>query len=98
MLDKIKVLLGLSGDTAKDNLIEVLIEQAKEEAVNHCHLPEYIEALNSTVIKMVVQDYNRLGNEGITSQGYSGVSESFVDGYSKDVIAALNKHRKVRFL
>lgn len=96
MLEKIKIMLGL--DETKDELLKLLVDDAIEEVVNYCNLTTYPEKLNSTVIKMVIQNYNRLGSEGISSQSFSGVSESFIDGYTADIIMVLNKNRKVRFL
>ena len=99
MLNKIKLLVGVSPtDEGQNELFEVLIEMAQQEAVEYCHLEEYNEKLNPTIIKMVIEKYNRLGSEGITSQNYSGVSESFAEGYSKDIIASLNRNRKLRMM
>lgn len=78
--------------------IEVLAEMAIEDAIEYCHLKEYNSKLNVAVIKMVIQNYNRMGAEGLSSQGYSGVSESYIDGYSKDVYSVLNRHRKIKML
>lgn len=97
MLDKVKIYLGIT-DTIKDDLLEVLIEDAINEVVAYCNLKQYDEKLDSTVIKMVLSNYNKLGSEGIDSHSYSGVSESFADGYSKDIVTMLNKHRRVRML
>lgn len=99
MLDKIKLLLGISpAELAKDELLELLIDMAKEEAVEYCHLEVYSSKLDTAVIKMVVQNYNRIGSEGVAAQSFSGVSESYVEGYAADIISLLNKSRKIRLL
>lgn len=100
MLDKLKVLLNITDttDVAKDELLSILIDNAKQEIINYCNLKEYDTKLDSTLIKMVLSDYNRLGSEGIASHSYSGVSENFINGYSDDIISILNKHRKLRVI
>jgi hypothetical protein len=89
--------LGVSDATNK-NIIVQLMSGAMLEATDYCNLLTYDIKLDSTVVKMVIQQYNKLKTEGISSQSYSGVSETFIDGYSKDVMDMLNRFRKVRFL
>lgn len=95
MLEKIKILLN---QYAKDEILEVLIDMCKQDAISFCNLSEYTEELDNTVIKMVIERYNKLGFEGISAQGDSGVSNSFLDGYSKEVYQALIKFRKMRVI
>lgn len=95
MLEKIKLLLN---QYAQDELLELLIEMCKADAVSYCNLPEYIDDLDSTVIKMVIERYNKIGFEGLSAQGDSGVSNSFVDGYSKEIYQSLIKYRKMRIV
>ena len=52
-------------------------------------------------LKMVAQriaiiKLNRLNSEGLATQSYSGVSESYIDGYPADIQALLNKKRKIK--
>lgn len=99
MINKIKILLQIpSTDNTKDALLEVLLEDCMDEAVNFCGLNEYEYKLDSAVSKMVIQRYNQRGAEGITSQSYSQVSESYLNGYSSDIMNILKKFRKVKFL
>ena len=93
MLEKIQLLINQYG---QDDLLSLLIEMCKDDAVSFCNLEEYTEDLDNTVIKMVVERYNKIGFEGLSAQGDSGVSNSFVDGYSDEVKRALIKHRKMR--
>jgi hypothetical protein len=44
MLDKIKILLGLTDDS-KDELLNVLIGLCKDEAIDFCNLKEYSKKL-----------------------------------------------------
>ena len=94
MLDKVKILLGIS-DTSMDTLLSLLIDIAKADAVDFCHLVEYAEELDTPVIKMVIQLYNKRGNEGIQSLSFTGVSESYMGDYSDDIIRQLQRHRRL---
>ena len=93
MLDKVRTLLNIT-DNSKDNLISLYIDMAKEEATSFCQMSEYSNELDNIVVMMVVEKMNKRGNEGIASTGFSGVSESFKDGYSAEITAALLSHRK----
>lgn len=93
MLDKLKLILGIKDDT-KDDLLTLLIEQAIEEALNYTH-QDSIENLRSTIISMVVYKYNRLGTEGLDSEGYSGVSFGYSTDYPESIMRALKSQRKL---
>ena len=93
MLDKLKLILGIKDDT-KDDLLTLLIEQAIEEALNYTH-QDSIDNLSSTIISMVVYKYNRLGTEGLDSEGYSGVSFWYSTDYPESIMRALKSQRKL---
>lgn len=95
MLEKIKILLGLYSDE-KDEALSILISMAKDEAIDYCNLKEYSTKLDSAIIQMVIEKYNRLGTEGTLSVSTSGVSEDYLNGYSKAIVTKLNKNRRVR--
>ena len=96
MLDKIKILLGLSNTEDQDEILEVLISLCKDEAIDFCNLEEYTEKLDSAVIGMVIERYNKIGTEGITSVSTNGINEGYTDGYSETVLCKLRKNRKVK--
>lgn len=93
MLDKLKMLLNIS-DSSKDDLLTFLIEQAVEEAMAFTH-NECVEELSTIIIKMCVYNYNRLGTEGLDSEGYSGVSFAYSADYPEPIIRALKAKRKL---
>lgn len=97
MLEKLKTYLGITG-TEKDDLLNLIISQAQDYAREYCHLAVYDAKLDYAVLKMAVEDYNRYQSEGITSRSYSGISEAAAQDYSPQTVAALNKHRRVRFI
>ena len=99
MLEKIKLLLGISDeDNSKDDLLELLISNAKDYAVSFCGYDEYNSQFDIIVMKMVVEDYNRLGSEGISSKSFNGISESYVEDYSAGILNSLRRWKKVILL
>jgi len=79
-LDTLKTLLQI--DDSQDALLNTLIEQCSAEYLSRTHQDE---ADASIVNAMVIEKYNRLGNEGIQSIGYSGITESYESDYSEAV-------------
>ena len=95
MLDKIKLLLGIT-DESKDELIQTIIGICKDEAIDFCNLDEYSTKLNSAVIEMVIERYNKIGTEGVYSNTSSGIREEYNSNYSTPIINKLKKNRKVK--
>lgn len=99
MLEKIKILLGIADeDASKDELLNLLISNAKAFAISFCGYDEYTSKLDAVVMKMVLEDYNRMGAEGISSRSFSGVSESYSDDYSTGIYTLLKRFKKVILL
>lgn len=96
MLTRIKTLLELA-DTSKDAILEEMIIIAQEEALAYTNRSRYITPLDSAVVLMVVEKYRKLGTEGLASQSYSEVSESFAADYSKSILSLLSRYKVVRF-
>lgn len=97
MLETIKILLGISG-TDKDSLLSALIAQAQSFVVSYCNLPSYDTKLDSIINSIVIEDFNKLGSEGIQSKGYSGLTESYLEDYSPSIYKQLNRHKKIKML
>ena len=93
MLENIKLLLGISS-TEKDALLLLLIQQAEDEAKDFTHREDICE-LQSTIEKMVVYNYNRLGTEGLNSESYSGVSYNYTTDYPEPILKMLKRYRKI---
>lgn len=93
MLEKVKLLLGIA-DNTKDDLLTLLIEQAVEEAIVYTH-NECVDELNTSIIQMVVYKYNRIGTEGVDSEGYSGVNFQYTSDYPENIMRGLRAKRKV---
>ena len=78
-LDTLKTLLQIS-NSSQDTLLSALISQCSQEYLHRTH---QVEADEPIVTKMVIEQYNRLGNEGIQSIGYSGINETYESDYSE---------------
>ena len=84
--------------TNDDATLEVLLQNAQQYAVDYCNLEEYQDALDSVVFRMVCEDWNRKGSEGIASASYAGLSETSSQDYSAQVMRQLRKHRRLKTL
>ena len=62
----------------------------------YCNLKEFPRGLEIIVPRMVEEDYNRQGAEGMSGRGVVGVSESYDTDYSPQVYRALNKFKRIR--
>jgi hypothetical protein len=95
MIEEIKILLGDSASNYSDALISLCAKQALAEVEAYCRRTIDYE-LEAVALKIAVLKLNRLNTEGLASQSYSGVSESYVDGYPADILAVLNRKRKIK--
>lgn len=97
MIDNIKLLLGIQ-DSSKDELLTLLVNACIDEVIAYTHNEKCIGELDSTIQNMVVYNYNRLGTEGVTSEGYSGVTYNYSTDYPDSIMRVLKAHRKLRVL
>ena len=96
-MEEIKILLGDAAPNYSDALISLCYKQSLAEVEAYCRRDidatlEYA-AQQITVIKL-----NRMGSEGLASQGYSGVSESYLNDYPADIKALLNRKRRMKVI
>lgn len=96
MLEKIKICL--TNNTYTDDLINLFIDDTTKEVKIYCNREDIDTELESIIRRIVIIKLNRINSEGLSSQSYSGVSESFIDGYPQDIIAVLNRKRKLKTL
>ncbi|EPY2290978.1 phage head-tail connector protein [Clostridium sporogenes] len=98
MLNKIKIALPISTtDTSKDDLLNLMIEDVQEFILNYCNIKELPGRAESLIRRIVVIRCNIMGSEGLSSESYSGISQSFIDGLPKDIKQELGAIRKVKF-
>ncbi len=88
MLDKVKLLLGITDDS-KDELLQYLIEDCTNRSLTYCRRTELPEGMKTLIPMMAVRAY-RVGNYGneseeasVTSWKQGERSESYEDGSVK---------------
>ncbi len=95
MIEEIKLLLGGAASNYSDAQISLAYKLALSEVEEYCRR-EADEALKLVAEKIAVIKLNRINTEGLASQAYSGVSESYIDGYPADIKATLDRKRKIK--
>lgn len=97
MVADIKIMLGEAAPNYSDAQISLAYKQALTEVESYCNREADIE-LEMIIDRLAVIKLNRMNTEGLSSQSYSGVSESYIDGYPADILAILNRKRKIKTL
>lgn len=97
MIDEIKILLGDAADNYTDAQINLCYRMALAEVEDYCNR-EADTTLELVAEKIAVIKLNRLNTEGLASQSFSGVNEAYVDGYPAEILAILNKKRRMRVM
>jgi hypothetical protein len=95
MIEDIKILLGDAAENYNDALINLCIRQATAEVESYCNR-ELDAELETIVERIVILKLNRINTEGLSAQSYSGISENYIDGYPSDILAILNRKRKIK--
>ena len=95
MIEEIKVLLGDAASNFTDAQIGLCAKHALAEIEGYCNR-ELDYELEIVAAKVAIIKLNRLNSEGLASQSYSGVSESYIDGYPAEILAVLNRKRKIK--
>jgi hypothetical protein len=95
MLDEIKLLLGDAAANYTDAQISLALKMSLAEVEDYCGR-EADYSLELAAMRIAVIKLNRLNTEGLASQGYSGVSESYIDGYPAEILSVLNRKRKIK--
>ena len=95
MVEEIKILLGAAADNYTDAQISLAYKLASTEVEEYCNR-ELDSALTLIAEQIAVIKLNRSNTEGLASQSFSGVGESFINGYPAEIIAVLNRKRKIK--
>lgn len=95
MIDEIKILLGDAAGNYSDALIGLCAKQALAEVEAYCKRTADLE-LEMVAERIAIIKLNRINTDGLASQSFSGVSESYIDGYPADILAILNRKRKIK--
>ena len=95
MIEEIKILLGDAASNYTDALIGLTMKQALAEVEAYCRR-ELDYELEMVAMRIAILKLNRINAEGLASQSFSGVSESYIDGYQQDIQVILNRKRKIK--
>lgn len=95
MIEEIKLLLGEAAANYSDAQIMLAYKFALAEVEAYCKR-DADATLELCAEKIAVVKLNRSGTEGLASQSYSGVSESYIDGYPEDIQMILRGKRKIK--
>jgi hypothetical protein len=93
MIDEVKVLLGSNASKYTEEQIGLVLKQSLAEVEAYCNR-ELDYELEIVAQKITVIKLYRFGTEGLRSQSFTGVSESFLDGYPKEILMVLAAKRK----
>jgi hypothetical protein len=97
MIEDIKILLGAAADNYTEAQIGLVAKQSLAEVEAYCNrIADY--ELEMVAEKIAVIKLNRMNTEGLAAQSFSGVSESYVDGYPAEILAVLNRKRKIKIV
>lgn len=97
MLEEVKLLLGDAASNYSDALISLMLKQALAEVEGYCNRQIDYE-LQMVVERIAIIKLNRMNTEGLSSQSMGGVSENYIDGYPADILAILNRKRKIKVI
>nr|DAJ77150.1 MAG TPA: Head Tail Connector Protein [Caudoviricetes sp.] len=97
MINELKAFLGAAADNYTEAQIGLALKMAlaEVEAYTQRSIDYELEICALQIAKIKL---NRLNSEGLEAQSFSGVSESYVDGYPKEISDILKRKRKIKVL
>lgn len=95
MIDEVKLMLGDAAANYSDAQIGLALKIAIAEVEDYCHR-DVDYNLQLIAERIAIIKLNRIGTEGLASESYSGVSASYIDGYPADILAVLNRKRRIK--
>lgn len=93
LLERLKA--RLDENELSDGKLQGIIDDVTIEVLANTNQPTFNAQLESAVISLSVIAVNRLGTEGLASEGYSGVSTSYLDDVPPRVASILNANRRL---
>lgn len=102
VIQKVKLLQGIKDDN-KDEVLEIFFDIVLDEIREFIGFDIALEKISqSLLVKMLNFKYSRQGTETLASYNYSGVSETFLEGYPEDIKQSLESlkktNKKARFI
>ena len=93
LLERLKA--RLDENELSDDKLQEIIDDVTQEVLADTNQSKLNAQLESAVISLSVVAVNRLGTEGLASEGYSGVSTSYLDDVPPRVASILNANRRL---
>ncbi|NFA43977.1 hypothetical protein EXM65_15735 [Clostridium botulinum] len=96
IIESIKLRPGISN--VDEFLLADIVQDAVIEVSDYINIKEGEElplGCISIVKDIVVIKVNKLGSEGVSSESYSGVSQSYTEDIPKDILRKLKRYRKL---
>ena len=93
LLERLKA--RLDENELSDGKLQGIIDDVTIEVLANTNQPILNAQLESAVISLSVVAVNRIGTEGLASEGYSGVSTSYLDDVPPRVASILNANRRL---
>ena len=93
LLERLKA--RLDENELSDDKLQAIVEDVTLEVLADTNQSELNAQLESAVISLSVVAVNRIGTEGLASEGYSGVSTSYLDDVPPRVASILNANRRL---
>ena len=90
-----RLMLRIDEIELSDSKLSEIIDDVTIEVLANTNQPILNTQLESAVISLSVVAVNRLGTEGLASEGYSGVSTSYLDDVPPRVASILNANRRL---
>lgn len=97
MFDELKAFLGERAENYTEAQLTLALKLAMIEIESYCNREVDLE-LEVAVLSIAAIKLNRMGTEGLSSQSFSGASESFIDGYPQEIQQLLDRKRKIKIL
>ena len=85
----------LDENELSDDKLQAIIDDVTLEVLADTNQSKLNAQLESAVISLSVIAVNRIGTEGLASEGYSGVSTSYLDDVPPRVASILNANRRL---
>lgn len=96
-IERLKIRLEINKtDNSKDDLLEMLLEDAECEILDYCKRVTLLPGMEGLQRKLAITYYNRLGSEGESSRNEGGVSVSYSNEIPEAIKNSLNAFRKLK--
>jgi hypothetical protein len=98
-LEKLKIRLGIDkNDTSKDDLLNMLLEDAAAEILDYCNRDILLDKMEGLQRELAITYYNRQGSEGEASRSENGVSVSYITEIPEGIKSRLNTFRRLKIV